>query len=111
DSHAVTGLAARVEPVWGTPEVLVNNAGAGMSGRLTSMSLDDWRWIRSINLDGVVHMCRAFGPGMVAAGRGHVVNVSSGLAYVPRATEPAYVTTKAAVLALSQSLQIGRAHV
>lgn len=105
DADAVTGLAARVKQVWGPPDVLVNNAGVGMSGRLTSMSLDDWRWIRSINLDGVVHMCRAFGPGMVAAGRGHVVNVSSGLAYVPRATEPAYVTTKAAVLALSQSLR------
>ena len=38
---------------------------------------------------------------MLAAGRGHVVNLSSGLGYTPTATEPAYVTTKAAVLALS----------
>jgi short-subunit dehydrogenase len=38
-------------------------------------------------------------------GRGYVVNVSSGLAYTPRATEAAYVTTKAAVLALSRSLR------
>ena len=50
-------------------------------------------------LDGVVHGCRLFGPAMVERGRGHVVIVSSGLGYTPRATEPGYVTTKAAVLA------------
>ena len=42
---------------------------------------------------------------MLAKGHGHVVNVSSGLAYTMRATESAYVTTKAAVLALSRCLR------
>jgi short-subunit dehydrogenase len=42
---------------------------------------------------------------MLEAGRGHVVNMASGLAYTPRATESAYVTTKAAVLALSRCLR------
>lgn len=76
-----------------------------MSGRFADMSLDDWQWIRSVNLDGVVHGCHAFGPAMVARGRGHIVNLSSGLGYTPTATEPAYVTTKAGVLALSQCLR------
>lgn len=105
DLEAVVALADRVHGEWGVLDVLVNNAGVGMSGRLASMTIDDWRWIRDINLDGVVHMCHAFGPPMAAAGRGHVVNVSSGLGFTPRATEPAYVTTKAAVLALSQCLR------
>lgn len=105
DAAAVQALAEEVHASRGPLHVLVNNAGVGMTGRLADMSLDDWRWIRSINLDGVVHGCRAFGPAMVEAGRGHIVNLSSALGYTPRATEPAYVATKAAVLALSQSLR------
>ena len=83
----------------------MNNAGVGMSARFAAMTIDDWRWIRGVNLDGVVHGCQVFGPPMLEKGRGHVVNVSSGLGYTTRATEPAYVTTKAAVLALSQCLR------
>jgi NAD(P)-dependent dehydrogenase (short-subunit alcohol dehydrogenase family) len=105
DYDAVVALADQVARDIGPLDVLVNNAGVGMSGRLTDMSIDDWRWIRNVNLDGVVHGCRAFGPAMLARGRGHVVNMSSGLAYTMRATEPAYVTTKAAVLALSRCLR------
>lgn len=105
DLDAVRTLAEGVLEQWGVPHVLVNNAGVGMSGRLGAMTIDDWRWIRGVNLDGVVHMCHTFGPAMVAAGRGRVVNVSSALGFVPRATEPAYVTTKAAVLALSRCLR------
>jgi NAD(P)-dependent dehydrogenase (short-subunit alcohol dehydrogenase family) len=105
DATAVQALADEVVAAWGAPEVLVNNAGVGMSGRLNETSLDDWRWLRSINLDGVVHGCKAFGPAMLERGRGHVVNLSSALGYTPRATEPAYVTSKAAVLALSQCLR------
>jgi 2-hydroxycyclohexanecarboxyl-CoA dehydrogenase len=69
------------------------------------MSIDDWRWIRAVNLDGIIHCCHAFGPGLLARGRAQVVNVASALAYTPRATESAYVTTKAAVLAFSQCLR------
>ena len=101
DPAAVAALAEAAGPV----DVLVNNAGVGMTGRFADMSVDDWRWIRSVNLDGVVHACAAFGPGMVARRSGQVVNVSSGLAYTMRATEGAYVATKAAVLALSRCLR------
>jgi 2-hydroxycyclohexanecarboxyl-CoA dehydrogenase len=105
DPDAVRDLAATVHAEHGTLDVLVNNAGVGMSARFTDMTLDDWRWIRSINLDGVVHCCQALVPPMLAKGHGQVVNVSSGLAYTMRATEPAYVATKAAVLALSRCLR------
>jgi NAD(P)-dependent dehydrogenase (short-subunit alcohol dehydrogenase family) len=101
DGEAVSALADQVGPL----DVVVANAGVGMTGRLGDMSLDDWRWIRSVNLDGVVHTCHAFGPPMVQRGRGQVVIVSSGLAYTPRATEPAYCTTKAGALELAQCLR------
>src|SRR3546814_11726781 len=68
-----------------------------MSGGFGDMSLDDWEWIRSINLDGVLNGCHAFGPAMIAAGRGQIVNMSSGLGYLPRASEVAYCIPHAAV--------------
>lgn len=105
DGEAMSALARRVTDAHGVPDLLVNNAGVGMSGRFLDTTPDDWAWIIGINLMGVVHGCRVFGPPMLERGSGHVVNVSSGLAYTPRATEPAYVTTKAAVLALSQCLR------
>jgi NAD(P)-dependent dehydrogenase (short-subunit alcohol dehydrogenase family) len=105
DRAAMEQLAAEVHRAHGVLDVLVNNAGVGMSGRFGDMTLDDWEWIRSINLDGVVHGCHAFGTAMAERGRGHIVNVSSGLAFLPRSTEIAYCTTKAAVLMFSRSLR------
>lgn len=105
DGQAMEAAARAVVGEHGPPDILVNNAGVGMTGRFLDTTEEDWQWILGVNLGGVVHGCRAFGPTMVARRRGHVVNVSSGLAYTPRATEPAYVTTKAAVLALSRCLR------
>jgi 2-hydroxycyclohexanecarboxyl-CoA dehydrogenase len=105
DPGDVARVAERVHETWGPLDVLVNNAGVGMSSRLADMSVDDWQWIRRVNIDGVVHCCLAFGPPMLERAHGHVVNLASGLAYLPHGTEPAYVATKAAVLALSQSLR------
>lgn len=105
DRRAVAALAERVTRDHGPLGVLVNNAGVGMSGGLADMTPEDWDWIRSINLDGVVYGCQAFGPAMLAEGRGHVVNMSSGLGYVMQGSEIAYCTTKAAVLAFSRCLR------
>lgn len=105
DLAALHEVAAAVNSELGPITIAVNNAGVGMSSRFADTSPEDWEWIRSINLDGVVNGCRAFGLPMLDAGRGHVVNLSSGLAYSVRPTEPFYSATKAAVLSLSRSLR------
>jgi NAD(P)-dependent dehydrogenase (short-subunit alcohol dehydrogenase family) len=105
DRDEVDAVAAAVDRQYGALTVLVNNAGVGMTGSFADMTADDWTFIRSINLDGVVNCCAAFTPPMLAAGRGQVVNISSGLAYVATANESAYCATKAAVLQLSQCLR------
>jgi NAD(P)-dependent dehydrogenase (short-subunit alcohol dehydrogenase family) len=105
DGAAMAELSVVVESEQGPVDVLVNNAGVGMSARFCDMEDGDWEWILGVNLVGVVNGCRAFGTRMVDRGRGHVVNISSGLAFFPRATEPAYCTTKAAVLTLSRALR------
>ncbi|HEX3563935.1 MAG TPA: SDR family NAD(P)-dependent oxidoreductase, partial [Acidimicrobiales bacterium] len=55
DQDAVTEMAARVADEHGPLDVLVNNAGVGMSARFLAMAPQDWDWILGINLMGVVH--------------------------------------------------------
>ena len=105
EGAAMEQVAGEVEKDFGPLDILINNAGVGMSGRFLDTEAEDWDWIVRINLSGVINGCRAFGPAMVRRGRGHVFNTASGLAYTPRATEPAYATTKAAVLTLSRCLR------
>lgn len=102
---AVEELATQVAADHGDVDVLVNNAGVGIFGPFLDGSLDDWDWLTSINLDGVAYGCDAFGRGMVERGRGQVVNVASGAAYIPNRNMAAYCATKAAVVSLSQCLR------
>ncbi|WP_421121247.1 SDR family NAD(P)-dependent oxidoreductase [Aquihabitans daechungensis] len=105
DRSAWDEIAEVVLAEHGAPAVLVNSAGVGLSGPFLDTTQADWDWVIACNLRGVINGCGAFGPTMLAAGRGHLINVSSALALNPSATEPAYAATKAAVLALSASLR------
>ncbi len=105
DRAAVDAIAVNVAKDHETVTILINNAGVGMTGSFVDMTPQDWTFIRSVNLDGVVNCCSAFAPAMLARGHGHVVNISSGLGFTPTANESAYGTTKAAVLHLSRCLR------
>jgi NAD(P)-dependent dehydrogenase (short-subunit alcohol dehydrogenase family) len=110
DADAMHALAARIKSEHGVPDIVVNNAGIGMSGSFLETTAADWRAIVGVNQMGVVNGCAAFGADMVERGSGHVVNVSSGLGMVPTAATPAYCTTKAAVLQLSRCLRADWGH-
>lgn len=105
DAAAVAALAEEVTSALGPVGVLVNNAGVGVAGPLLETPLEDWEWVRSVNLDGVVHGCHAFAPGMVARGTGQIVNVASGAAYTLNKDMAAYSATKAGVVMLSRCLR------
>ncbi|MCF3961907.1 SDR family oxidoreductase [Streptomyces fuscigenes] len=106
DERSMESLAARVEKAYGVPEVLVNNAGIGMSGPFLDTSAEDWRKVLDANLWGVIHGCRLFGRLMAERGQGgHIVNTASAAAFQPSRALPAYCTSKAAVLMLSECLR------
>ncbi len=105
DAAAFAGLAESVETDRGQVDVLVNNAGVGIGGSFLDSSVEDWNWLRSINIDGVAYGCYAFGPGMIERGRGQVVNIASGAAYIPNRHMAAYCASKAAVVSFSQCLR------
>lgn len=105
DYDAVLALAERIEAEHGPVDVLVNNAGVGVAGPFLDNSIEDWRWLRSVNIDGMVHGAHAFGRSMVQRRRGHVVNLGSMAGYMPHGSLAAYCTSKAAVIMFSQCLR------
>jgi NAD(P)-dependent dehydrogenase (short-subunit alcohol dehydrogenase family) len=105
DAAAVHELAETVERDAGPVDVLVNNAGVGIAGPFLEAGVEDWDWLMGVNLDGVAYGCRAFGAPMVRRGRGRIVNVASGAAYVMSRDMAAYCASKAAVVALSRCLR------
>ncbi|WP_436792590.1 SDR family oxidoreductase [Actinospongicola halichondriae] len=104
DRDAMAAVAEKVLAMHGAPDVLVNNAGVGMGGPFTAMGMDDWDWIRSVNLDGVVLGCHLYVPAMVERGSGHVVNLASMAGLVPVRNMTAYNATKFAVVGFSDAL-------
>lgn len=106
DEQAMEKLAQRVATRYGVVDVLVNNAGIGLSGPFLDTTSEDWRKVLDVNLWGVIHGCRLFGRQMAERGQGgHIVNTASAAAYLPSKTLPAYSTSKAAVLMLSECLR------
>ena len=99
-------LAEKVATEYGVVDVLVNNAGIGLSGSFLDTTPEDWRKVLDVNLWGVIHGCRLFGRQMAERGQGgHIVNTASAAAYLPSRALPAYSTSKAAVLMLSECLR------
>ncbi|MFF5666500.1 SDR family oxidoreductase [Streptomyces griseofuscus] len=106
DEQAMEKLAERVHRAYGVLDVLVNNAGIGLSGSFFATTTEDWRKVLDVNLWGVIHGCRLFGARMAERGQGgHIVNIASAAAFQPSRVLPAYSTSKAAVLMLSECLR------
>ena len=105
DAAAVEAWAARLADAGFVPDLVVNNAALMNTLAPTwEVDADEWQRMLAVNVGGVAHVVRAFVPAMIEAGRGVVVNLSSGWG---RSTSPEvgpYCATKHAVEGLSGSL-------
>ncbi len=86
-------------------DVLVNNAGVVTGGLIEEQKLDDVYAMFQVNLVAVVHLSRAVVPGMVARGRGAVVNNASISGYAAFPAASTYSAAKTGVVAFSESLR------
>ncbi|MEM1415671.1 MAG: SDR family NAD(P)-dependent oxidoreductase [Myxococcota bacterium] len=104
DQAAMHALAEAAEGHLGAVDLVCNNAGVAVAGAFEETSEEDWRWIVEVNLLGVVHGCQAFAPAMLARRSGFILNVASAAGIVSTPRMASYNATKAAVVALSETL-------
>ena len=97
---AVDAFAGRL----GGIDFSLNSAGVAVAGDFLETPVSDWQWIFSINVLGVVHSCRAEAPHMIASRGGLIINVASAASFACAGRTSAYSASKAAVVALSESL-------
>ncbi|MFC6879387.1 MULTISPECIES: SDR family NAD(P)-dependent oxidoreductase [Actinomadura] len=89
----------------GPVDLVVNNAGIGAGGRTVGeIPLRDWRRTLDVNLWGVVHGCHVFVPDLIEQGHGGVINTCSAASFAAAPLMGPYNVSKAAVLALSETL-------
>jgi NAD(P)-dependent dehydrogenase (short-subunit alcohol dehydrogenase family) len=107
DAQSVAGAFVEVDDA-ARLDIVVNNAGINLVGRVENLAEIDWDTCLDTNLKGPFLVARQAIPRMRSTGGGVIVNVSSNAGLVARADEPAYSTSKAGLLMLTRSL--ARAH-
>jgi 3-oxoacyl-[acyl-carrier protein] reductase len=108
DRAAVHAFAAQASAATGHVDILVNNAGGvlGQVGRpIEDISESDWQSIFDVNVTGAFNCAQAVAPGMKAAKRGRIINISSGAGLGISLTGiQAYASAKAAQIGLTRQL-------
>jgi len=104
DEEAVAKLADRVYGEWGRCDLLVNNAALAPPKPALQDSTKRWRLGVDVNVNGPFYMVYYFAPRMIEAGEGRVVNISSGVSQMPEFGRAGYMTTKAALEAMTRAL-------
>ena len=104
DRGSVEAMILRTVGEFGSLDVLVNNAGLGLSGKISEVRPEDVRHVFEVNAIGPLNCIQAALPHM--GGGGHIVNVSSvvGRRAIPKVG--AYCASKAALNALSDALRV-----
>jgi len=104
DVASVEAMIEETAAAFGVVDVLVNNAGIGLSGRVAEVRAEDLRYVFEVNVIGPLNCIQAALPHMRSGGR--IINVSSvvGKRAIPKVG--AYCATKSALNALSDSLRV-----
>lgn len=106
-----SALEEYIQREYGRLDVLVNNAGVEFTGPVSELSLEDWRTVQAVNVDGVFLGCKLLLPQLRASGRTRsggaaIINISSIAGIVAFSNQLAYNTSKGAVRHLSKSLAV-----
>jgi 3-oxoacyl-[acyl-carrier protein] reductase len=102
DAAQVEKLMADTKAKAGGLDILVNNAGVLRDKTLRKLTLDDWRFVMDVNLDGVFHCCK-HGVDVLRDG-GRIVNIASIAGLFPFHGQSNYAAAKAGVIALTKVL-------
>lgn len=105
-ADAVEELAEQATEAFGRIDVWVNNAGVTAFGRIDEVPIELYRRVFETNVFGCVHGMRAALPRFRSQGYGIVINVASMISHMPQPLASAYVGSKSAVRAISESARM-----
>jgi 2-keto-3-deoxy-L-fuconate dehydrogenase len=101
DEKAIQSLVGEIGPI----DILFNCAGFVHHGTILECEDKDWDFSFDVNVKSMYRTCRAVIPGMLKAGRGNIINMSSGASSVKAAPNRfVYGATKAAVIGLTKAI-------
>lgn len=111
DEASWQAIAEHMRATYGAAHVLVNNAGIDLTGAVETLSLEAWRRIMAINVDGVFLGTRALVPlmaqsGADVAGGASIINISSIMGMVGYSEVSAYNASKGAVRLFTKGIAI-----
>jgi NAD(P)-dependent dehydrogenase (short-subunit alcohol dehydrogenase family) len=101
---AVDAAVREVLAKAGRIDLLVNNAGVGLTGAAEESSLEQAKFLFDVNLFGVIRMTKAVLPSMRQQGTGRIVNISSVLGLIPSPFSALYASSKHALEGYSESM-------
>lgn len=107
DRDEVEGTINTLPDAWNQIEILINNAGLSRGlGKLWEDDVQNWEEMIDTNTKGLLYVTRTVVPGMVARGRGHIVNLGSIAGHFAYPGGHVYCATKAAERMISDGLRI-----
>ncbi|MBD7946008.1 MULTISPECIES: 3-ketoacyl-ACP reductase [Psychrobacillus] len=104
--ESVNAAVEKIRGELGPIEILVNNAGISKFGKFLEVDPEDWAKIIQVNVMGVYYVTRAVLPDMIEKNAGDIINISSTAGQKGAPVTSAYSASKAAVIALSESLML-----
>ncbi|MBU2571606.1 MAG: 3-oxoacyl-ACP reductase FabG [Gammaproteobacteria bacterium] len=104
DPDSINAVIKTIYDDFGTPNVLVNNAGITRDNLLMRMKDDEWDDIITTNLSSVFRMSKAVLRGMMKAKTGRIINISSVVGATGNAGQANYAAAKAGIVGFSKSL-------
>lgn len=104
DADSVAALMKSVQDEFGTPAILVNNAGITKDNLLMRMSDEEWFDVINTNLSSIYRLSKAVLRGMMKARWGRIINISSVVGSMGNAGQSNYAATKAGVSGFARSL-------
>jgi 3-oxoacyl-[acyl-carrier protein] reductase len=104
DTDSVAALVRNVTERYGSPGILVNNAGITRDNLLMRMKEEEWDDVLETNLTSAFRMCRAVLKGMMKARHGRIIMISSVIGATGNAGQANYAATKAGVIGFAKSL-------
>jgi NADP-dependent 3-hydroxy acid dehydrogenase YdfG len=107
DQDAVEQAIAALPVEWREIDILLNNAGLSRAfAKLQEYDIADMDEMVDTNVKGLLYVTRAVAPGMVARGRGHIINIGSIAGHQTYPNGAVYCATKAAVKSISEGLKM-----